>query len=278
MGITVVASKEPSQGVQRALDDILEQVRTRDQSSPGHDKNDSSVLALGRYKNSVNAVREAAKSRRMGVDFSTVHSAKGREADFSLVLDLKDDRMGFPSQIDDDPLLNLALPPMRGHPFPHAEERRLFYVAATRAKRAVYLIADQIHTSSFVRELVQDYEGIRRIGDPAQSSAPDCPRCGGYLVESRTGRTLRCVNNPMCKHQAPRCKTCKQGYSLSDGQITKCSNRRCESSPRACPSCKYGILVLRSGPYGQFLGCSGYWDEPPCTYKKNVPPDRFPGK
>lgn len=278
MGITVVASKEPSQGVERALDDILEQVRTWDRSSPGHGKNDSSVLVLGRYKSSVNAVREAAKSRRMGVDFSTVHSAKGREADFSLVLDLKDDRMGFPSQIDDDPLLNLALPPMRGHPFPHAEERRLFYVAATRAKRAVYLIADQIHTSSFVRELVQDYEGIRRIGDPAPSSAPDCPRCGGYLVESRTGRTLRCVNYPMCKHQAPRCETCKQGYSLSDGQISKCSNRRCESSPMACPSCKYGILVLRSGPYGRFLGCSGYWEEPPCTYKQRLPPDGFPGK
>lgn len=278
LGITVVASKEPSQGVERALDDILERVRTRNQGRPGHGKNVSSVLALGRYKSSVNAVREAAKSRLMGVDFSTVHSAKGREADFSLVLDLKDDRMGFPSQIDDDPLLNLALPPMRGHPFPHAEERRLFYVAATRAKRAVYLIADQIDTSSFVRELVRDYEGIRRIGDLARYSAPDCPRCGEYLVESRTGKTLRCVNHPICKHQAPRCETCKQGYSLSDGRRAKCSNRRCESPPTACPSCKYGILVLRSGPYGQFLGCSGYWDEPPCTYKKRVPPVRFPGK
>lgn len=278
-GITVVASKEPSQGVEIALEDILEQGRNRDQGrSPGHGKNDSSVLALGRYKSSENAVREAAESKRMGVDFSTVHSAKGREADFSLVLDLKDDRMGFPSQIDDDPLLNLALPPMRGHPFPHAEERRLFYVAATRAKRAVYLIADQIHTSSFVRELVQDYEGIRRIGDLAGYSAPDCPRCGGYLVESGTGRTLRCVNHPICKHQVPRCEICEQGYSLSDGHRAKCSNQRCESSPRACPSCKFGILVLRSGPYGQFLGCSGYWNEPPCTYKERLPPDRYPGK
>ena len=279
LGITVVASKEPSQGVEIALEDILEQVRTRDQGrNPGRGKNHSSVLALGRYRYSVNAIREVAKSRRMGVDFSTVHSAKGREADFSLVLDLKDDKMGFPSQIEDDPLLNLVLPPTRGNPFPHAEERRLFYVAATRAKRAVYLIADQIHTSSFVRELVQDYEGIRRIGDLAQYSAPDCPRCGGYLVESRTGRTLRCVNHPMCKHQAPRCETCEQGYSLSDGQSARCSNQRCSGSPRACPSCKFGILVLRSGPYGQFLGCSGYWYEPPCTHKEKLSPNRFLGQ
>ena len=279
LGITVVASKEPSQGVERALDDILEQGRTRDQGrSPGHGKNDSSVLALGRYKSSVKAIREVAKSGRMGVDFSTVHSAKGREADFSLVLDLKDDKMGFPSQIDDDPLLNLALPPMRGHPFPHAEERRLFYVAATRAKRAVYLIADQIHTSSFVRELVQDYEGIRRIGDLDPYSAPDCPRCGGYLIESRTGRTLRCVNYPMCKHQAPRCEICEEGYSLSDGRRAKCSNQRCETSPRACPSCKFGILVLRSGPYGRFLGCSAYSYEPPCTHKERLPPGHGLGK
>ena len=272
LGITVVAARRPSQGIEIALDDIHEHVGTWDQGrSPRHGKKNSSVLALGRYKSSVNAVNEVPKSRRMGVDFSTVHSAKGREADFSLVLDLKDEKMGFPSQVEDDPLLDLVLPPTNGRHFPHAEERRLFYVATTRAKRGVYLIADQIHSSGFVRELVRDYKGIRRIGDLARYSAPDCPRCGGYLVESGTGRTLRCVNHPLCKHQAPRCKVCQQGYSLSDGRRAKCTNQHCESLPTACPRCKLGILVLRSGPFGQFWGCSAYWSEPPCTFKAKIP-------
>lgn len=39
--------------------------------------------------------------------------------------------MGFPSEIIDDSLLDMALP--ASEPFEHAEERRLFYVALTRA-------------------------------------------------------------------------------------------------------------------------------------------------
>ena len=51
---------------------------------------------------------------RMGslrVEFSTVHGAKGREADYVIVLDLNDGRWGFPSKVEDDPLLELVLPP-----------------------------------------------------------------------------------------------------------------------------------------------------------------------
>jgi DNA helicase-4 len=39
--------------------------------------------------------------------------------------------LGFPSQIVDDPVLQLAMP--QPDVFPMAEERRLFYVAITRA-------------------------------------------------------------------------------------------------------------------------------------------------
>ena len=45
------------------------------------------------------------------VEFSTVHRAKGREADYVIVLDLTDGRWGFPSSIEDDPLLDLVLSP-----------------------------------------------------------------------------------------------------------------------------------------------------------------------
>ena len=55
-----------------------------------------------------------------------------------VVVDLKDDRrFGFPSQMDDDPLLTIVMPPTHGEPYPFAEERRLFYVALTRARRLI---------------------------------------------------------------------------------------------------------------------------------------------
>ena len=60
-----------------------------------------------------------------------------------IVLDLRDARNGFPSRIEDDPLLDLVLPPVMERSYPLADERRLFYVAMTRARIGVYLATDQ---------------------------------------------------------------------------------------------------------------------------------------
>ena len=63
--------------------------------------------------------------------------------------------MGIPSQIDDDPLLELVLPPPHGEAFAYAEERRLFYVALTRARHGTYLITHPTFPSAFVLELLE---------------------------------------------------------------------------------------------------------------------------
>ena len=41
--------------------------------------------------------------------------------------------------------------------------------------------------------------------------------------------------------------------------------------PRVCPACGVGVLVMRYGRYGQFLGCSEYGSVPPCTHTENLP-------
>ncbi len=195
-GITIVATNTPDEGFRGALQDIEAKAKGKEQS----------VLVLGRYKSTGNLLlkdRRAFKSLR--IESRTVHSAKGREADYVVVLDLKDDdRWGFPCKIEDDPLLDIVLPPASGKSYPFAEERRLFYVAMTRARIGAYLVADATHPSDFVKEL-QTYSKIKRIGEFAEK----CPRCGvGVLVEipGRYGPFLGCTEyraDPSCSYKRP---------------------------------------------------------------------------
>ena len=167
-GITIVSDNNPATGLQRAREDIEASARGK-----GH-----SVLVLGRYKFSEDLLQR--KSPRE--NFSTVHGAKGREADYVIVLDLKDGRWGFPSRIENNSLLDLVLPPVSEVAYPFAEERRLFYVAMTRARIGAYLVTDSTRPSAFVREL-QKYDDIPQIGSFAQK----CPRCGVGTLVNREG-------------------------------------------------------------------------------------------
>ncbi len=261
-GVTIVADGDPGRGLWRALQDIKERAAADRHDSP-------SVLVLGRYRNSA---RPPAGVAPLRVEFSTVHRAKGREADYAVVLDLKNERRGFPSQVEDDPLLDLVLPSGAATGFPHAEERRLFYVAMTRARRGAYLVTDPQLPSAFVTELRRDGADLRQLGELPGDDAPECPRClGGKLVASQSGRNLRCSNHPMCRHLAPRCANCNAGYAIPADGRARCTNASCARPPTVCRTCGVGVLVTRYGRYGQFLGCTEYTSDPPCTHTENLP-------
>jgi len=70
-----------------------------------------------------------------------------------LIPGMKSGTYGFPSTIADDPVLDLVM----GEPdtYAHAEERRLLYVAMTRARRGVHLVASPSHPSPFATELLE---------------------------------------------------------------------------------------------------------------------------
>lgn len=91
----------------------------------------------------------------------TVHRSKGLEADYVIVDGLTADKYGFPSEIEDDPLLSLVL--ARPDSYPHAEERRLFYVALTRARNQVHLVVNRDQPSSFALELLNDEYDVAHI-------------------------------------------------------------------------------------------------------------------
>jgi DNA helicase IV len=165
----------------------------------GADRGKIRVDVLGRY----NFDRQLMPSSKLpGVDlrFRTVHGSKGLEADYVVIPNLTRGTHGFPSEIADDPVLDLVM--AEPDDYPHAEERRLFYVALTRARREVVLLAVKGKESTFLRELLEDevVEVLAADGSPAPTVCPGCEH--GVLVIRRGpyGGFYGCSTFPRCRH------------------------------------------------------------------------------
>ena len=233
-----------------------------------HDET-STVLLLGRYGHTCpNDMSELGKRHpELDLTYKTAHGSKGLEADYVVVLGLRAGKYGFPTEIADDPLIDLVLPAVETHP--HAEERRLFYVAMTRARRAVYLLADRGAPSSFVQELIDGSYDISVFGRRPEYDV-SCPQCvTGLLVRrenSRDGSTFYgCSNRPYCDHKQQPCHACGQGLPVRTEGEYHC--RDCGHPIEACPKCE-GWLQTKRGRFGRFLGCSNW---PACGYTRNIP-------
>ncbi|MBR2014251.1 MAG: UvrD-helicase domain-containing protein [Alistipes sp.] len=87
------------------------------------------------------------------IEFLTAHKSKGLEADYVIILQANNDvSYGFPSKIADDSSLKYIL--AEGETYPFAEERRLFYVAITRAKKQTFVLYNKNSPSVFVDEIL----------------------------------------------------------------------------------------------------------------------------
>ena len=162
--------------------------------------NDSGLFSC-QYNNTSGLIEVKAKSRPdLNMVFLTAHKSKGLQADYVFIINNKKSRMGFPSKIQDAPILDLLLD--NCDQYPYAEERRLFYVALTRAKKKVFIVTVNGQESEFAMELKERY------GTEMKKEQFECPLCGGRLVK-------------------------------------------------------------RSGPYGEFFGCSNYRTNG-CNYKRKI--------
>lgn len=85
------------------------------------------------------------------IQYLTCHSAKGLEADHVLLINCNQGVYGFPSLVEDDPLLRYVL--SNKEEYEYSEERRLFYVAITRGRKDTYVLYERNNSSIFVEEL-----------------------------------------------------------------------------------------------------------------------------
>lgn len=215
-----------------------------------------SVMILGRYHK--DEPRELIRWRQrfgihLNIEFRTVHASKGLEADYVVLVNVVEGLMGFPSQLNDDPVLQIAMP--EPDPYPLAEERRLFYVALTRARRQVRIYTQEESPSRFLSELARADAAVIETEVGALNL---CPKCGIGTVRQYTGRYgpfEACSAHPRCDF--------KRSLSKDDSHAKGKTKRVRIAQPIAagdnCPTCGTGSMVVRSsGAYEPFLACSGY--------------------
>ncbi len=223
----------------------------------------ASVLILARFsfkKPDLSGLKKQFPS--LNIEFMTVHAAKGKEADYVIIVGLEHGKHGFPSEKATHPLLEMLLP--KAEDFKHAEERRLFYVALTRAKHHVYLLADGNKASGFIRELVDNNYDIlidefQGKGFQKQLADTSCECCKtGYLVERKgpNGVFFGCNQYPLCSNTRKACPQCGDKLE-THGDFRLCKNLSCDFVEPVCPKCG-GSMMLRKGKYGSFWGCANY--------------------
>lgn len=171
-----------------------------------------SIFLLGRYSFDDYYLSFMYKSVKEGnkfyylindrkIEFLTIHKSKGLEADYVIILQCNKDIYGFPSQINDDPVLNYVL--TKSDQYPYGEERRLFYVAITRAKIMTMVLYDKRFPSVFVDEFLNP----SKVTEDSYTKHPNANKkwtrnADNFLLTLyKEGRSVKYIANKMGRSQ-----------------------------------------------------------------------------
>ena len=246
------------EAIEKSLDDIV--------SKTGEE---SSVLLIGRYnfdgKNLTtledfflweNNKIVSKKYPKLDISFMTAHASKGLGRDNVIIINGKDDVLGFPSKIEDDPVMKLVIKEDESMDF--EEERRLFYVALTRTKNRVYIVTPQLRPSKFILEISKKFTNVILKGTELNPQNIDkakyvCPCCG-YPLQKRTSN-LKFSNVTkklwICSNDPEVC-----GFMTNDLNGNKYKLSICK-----CTECQDGYLIIKptkNDSFDRMLGCTNY--------------------
>lgn len=243
--------------VEVALEQIIEFNRKEGKTE------DSSILLLGRFGFDGDKLEKSGlfeyigrgnklksvKYPELNITFMTAHASKGLGYDNVIVVNGRNETYGFPSKIEDDPVLAFVIKGDRS--IDYAEERRLFYVAMTRTKNRVYFIAPEQNPSEFLLEIKRDYKNVVLKGnwneEPPQNSIArkTCPMCG-YPMQLRYKKAYG-LKLYICTNEPELC-----GFMTNEYAAGKLSILKCEQ-------CRDGYLIVKPGKENTYvLGCTNY--------------------
>jgi DNA helicase-4 len=120
------------------------------------------------------------RNEDLRVQAKTIHAAKGLEAKVVFILGLTEGNGGFPDIWLEDRIFQVIK--KANHDLLLEEERRLFYVAITRAKDKLFLITEKGNESSFLREIPEIF--TVKSGQPLKSVVDKvitCKKCFSEL-------------------------------------------------------------------------------------------------
>jgi len=191
---------------------------------------------------------KSVKYPNVDITFMTAHSSKGLGYDDVIIVNGKNEIYGFPSKIEDDPVLSFVIKGDRS--IDYAEERRLFYVAMTRTKNRVFMVAPEQNPSEFLIEIKNEYKNIRLEGNWNEDYSysvqkKPCPLCG-YPMQLKYKRAYG-LRLYICSNEPEVC-----GFMTNDYRGGKMAIQKCEK-------CRDGYLIVKySQKNGFFLGCTNY--------------------
>jgi superfamily I DNA/RNA helicase len=95
------------------------------------------------------------KKEGIRVQAKTIHGSKGLEARIVFIIGLTEGYGGFPDIWLEDSIFQVIK--KSNHDLLMEEERRLFYVALTRAQEKLFLITEKGNESSFLKEIPETF-------------------------------------------------------------------------------------------------------------------------
>lgn len=249
------ANYELARAVEQVLEDLME-YKKKEHCKVGK------ILLIGRYGfdgdnlertglfefvNKTYKVK-SVKYPKLDITFMTAHSSKGLGYDDVIVINGKNETYGFPSKVEDDPVLSFVIKGDRS--IDYAEERRLFYVAMTRTKNRVFFIAPDENPSEFLLELKQTYKNVKLLGEwnedePVSIVKKACPICG-YPMQFKYKKAYG-LRLYICTNEPELCGFMTNAYQAGKLCIQKCDR------------CRDGYLIVKPGKdKSYFLGCTNY--------------------